>query len=284
MSCSICNENLNSPVSLPCGHVFCCECIRRTVDSLESCTVQHFCPSCQKPYCVVAIDPALVPAYLRPHLQPPIRPLFLNGSPNITEPESQSQFSQTTTASTSSPPPPTPSPHASPSTSEAGRTAAATEALRLACTTWRRRAEVHAAANAGLLGFARQAKASALRMRTERDAARNECLLLKRKLADLMEHRPMLSNPDWSDSDADSPLEAEKPAPQRVIAPARGLPAFVRAAQQQGKYVSPISDETPSRLGPPLKRRKTTTIPTSCARDTDAAGLLNVTGSMVAGH
>ncbi|KAK7017792.1 hypothetical protein R3P38DRAFT_3560378 [Favolaschia claudopus] len=84
--------------------------------------------------------------------------------------------------------------------------------------------QVYAAANAGLLGFARQAKAkaSALCMCTERDAARNECLLLKRKLAHLM---PMLSNPDWSDSDADSPLEAEQPAPQRVVAPARGLPA-----------------------------------------------------------
>jgi hypothetical protein len=45
---------------------------------------------------------------------------------------------------------------------------------------------VHAAANAGLLGFARAAKESTLRMRAERDAARNQCQLLKRKLAEVM--------------------------------------------------------------------------------------------------
>jgi hypothetical protein len=37
-----------------------------------------------------------------------------------------------------------------------------------------------------MLGFARVAKEAALRMRAERDAARNQCQLLKRKLAEVM--------------------------------------------------------------------------------------------------
>jgi hypothetical protein len=51
---------------------------------------------------------------------------------------------------------------------------------------WKRRAELHAAANANLLGFARAVKDCALRLRAERDAERNQCVILKRKLAELM--------------------------------------------------------------------------------------------------
>ncbi|KAJ7831188.1 hypothetical protein B0H14DRAFT_2365304 [Mycena olivaceomarginata] len=163
MSCSICYQQFTSPVSLPCGHVFCRECICRTIDSIKSCSVQHYCPACRKSYCVVAIDPSLVPPYLRPHVQSPIRPVFLDFEKRV----GRIPFSASTN-------------------SDLGRAAAEAQALRLSCATWRRRAEVHAAANAGLLGFARAAKESTLRMRAERDAARNQCQLLKRKLAEVM--------------------------------------------------------------------------------------------------
>ncbi|KAJ7133179.1 hypothetical protein C8R44DRAFT_611163 [Mycena epipterygia] len=162
-SCSICYERFTSPVSLPCGHVFCRECIRRTVDSIKSCSEQHFCPTCRGPYSVLMIDPGLIPPYLRPHILPPIRPVFFDD--------------------------PTPTPGASPSTSasaDIGHMVAEANALRLNCSMWRRRAEVHAAGNTGLLGFARAAKEHALRMRAERDTARNQCALLKRKLAELL--------------------------------------------------------------------------------------------------
>jgi hypothetical protein len=45
---------------------------------------------------------------------------------------------------------------------------------------------LHAAANTNLLGFARAVKDCALRLRAERDAERNQCVILKRKLAELM--------------------------------------------------------------------------------------------------
>ncbi|KAF7354050.1 RING-type domain-containing protein [Mycena venus] len=259
MSCSICYERFVAPVSLPCGHIFCRECIRRTVDSIKSCSVQHYCPTCRKPFCVVSIDPELVPPYLRPHIQSPIRPLFFDESVHSpstsasasTSSSSQSQSQPTTSptsppltnpspftaspTSASAPPPTTPSPIpipiSSPTPADLGRVTAAADALRLSCLTWRKRAEVHAAANAGLLGFARAAKESAQRMRVERDAARNECLLLKRKLAEVM------APPEWSDSDADSPLEGERPERMVGRAPApRGLPGVPRAAEEvQGR-------------------------------------------------
>ncbi|KAJ7484278.1 hypothetical protein FB451DRAFT_1028723 [Mycena latifolia] len=171
-SCSICYERFTTPIALPCGHIFCKECIRRTVDSIKSCSVQHFCPTCRAPYSVLTIDPGLVPPYLRPHVLPPIRQLFFDDP-------TPAPTSTPAAASTSALVP-------TASSSELGRAAADANALRMNCATWRRRAEIHAAANTGLLAFARAAKEHALRMRAERDAARNQCLLLKRKLIELM--------------------------------------------------------------------------------------------------
>ncbi|KAJ7712348.1 hypothetical protein DFH07DRAFT_763397 [Mycena maculata] len=174
-TCSICYESFTSPVSLPCGHVFCRECVRRTVDSIKSAGVEHFCPTCRASYSILNVDPALIPPYLRPHILPPLRRVFFDAPrtprPHPVQSQSQSQ------------PPPTPA--------EFGRAVAEGNALRLNCATWRRRAEVHAAANTSLLGFARAAKDCALRMRAERDAERNTCVLLKRKLAELLYVLPL---------------------------------------------------------------------------------------------
>ncbi|KAJ6581671.1 hypothetical protein B0H19DRAFT_983791, partial [Mycena capillaripes] len=163
MVCSICQERFTAPVSLPCGHIFCRECIRRAVEAIQACTMEHFCPTCRRPYHIVAVDPALVPPYLRPLILPTIRPVFFDD--------------------------PTPEPVASASTSAKpsdSEVSAETHALRASCETWRRRAEVHAAGNVGLLGFARATKDYALRMRAERDEALARCAVLERKLSQLM--------------------------------------------------------------------------------------------------
>ncbi|KAJ7610228.1 hypothetical protein FB45DRAFT_761456 [Roridomyces roridus] len=183
-TCSICYEPFKAPISLPCGHVFCRECIRRTVDSIKSCSVQHWCPTCRVPYSVVTLDPTLIPPYLRPHIQPAIRPILLEDSNTTTSPNA--------VPSTSTPPCVDAS--ASPQ-SDLGRAQAELTALRLSCATWRRRAEVHAAANAGLLGFARATKDAAVRMRAERDEARKQCVVLKRKISDTMCVESMLLPP-----------------------------------------------------------------------------------------
>ncbi|KAJ7154576.1 hypothetical protein C8R46DRAFT_911120 [Mycena filopes] len=162
-ACSICLEPFNNPVSLPCGHVFCRECVHRTVAATKTVTIQHFCPACRAPYPILTVDPALIPPFLRPHIQPPIRKVFFNDDP-----------------------PPPPNPTSSATAADLGRALAEVTVLREHCATWRRRAEVHAAGNTTLLGLTRAAKDCALRMRAERDAERSQCVLLKRKLAELM--------------------------------------------------------------------------------------------------
>ncbi|KAJ7715306.1 hypothetical protein DFH07DRAFT_762812 [Mycena maculata] len=180
-TCSICYESFTAPVSLPCGHVFCRECVRRTVDSIKSAGVEHFCPTCRAPYSILNVDPAPIPPYLRPHILPPLFFDDPRSSPSTTAaPGSAPQPSGSGSASGSghSHPPPTPA--------DLGRAVAECNALRVNCATWRRRAEVHAAANTSLLGFTRAAKDCALRMRAELDAERTKCVLLKRKLAELL--------------------------------------------------------------------------------------------------
>ncbi|KAJ7281301.1 hypothetical protein C8J57DRAFT_994150, partial [Mycena rebaudengoi] len=162
--CSICFEPFKAPVCLPYGHIFCRECIARTIDAVDACSMQHFCPACRAPYNVVTADPALVPSHLR---LPQIRPVFFDALP------------QTASASTSEPT----RTHADP---DLGRALAENTALRLGCATWRRRAEVHATANQGLLALARTGKTHALRMQAERDEALRCCALLKRKLCELV--------------------------------------------------------------------------------------------------
>ncbi|KAJ7281314.1 hypothetical protein C8J57DRAFT_1173200 [Mycena rebaudengoi] len=165
--CSICFEPFKAPVCLPCGHIFCRECIAPPHDSVDACSIQHFCLACRAPYNVVTADPALVPPHLRPHLLPQIRPVFFDA------------LLPTASASTSEPT----RTHADP---DLGRALAENTALRLGCATWRRRAEVHAAAKQGLLAVARTGKTHALRMQAERDEALRRCALLKRKLCELV--------------------------------------------------------------------------------------------------
>ncbi|KAJ7500607.1 hypothetical protein B0H11DRAFT_1995853 [Mycena galericulata] len=252
MPCSICYEAFTSPISLPCGHVFCTSCIRNTVDAIKSCSVQHWCPTCRVPYSVVTLDPALIPPYLRPHIQPAIRPIFFDdtASPPASAAAAATTEAATTevpsplpevpsplSAGTSSPPPLAPHPP-----SALGRALAEADALRLSCQTWRRRAEVHAAANAGLLGFARATKDAAVRLRVERDDARRRCEALGRRVVELSTSQLLAAQSDLNNKSRAKPV----------------LPAFVR---QHKTDPTPCEHE----LGPPLKRRRATADDVSAA-------------------
>ncbi|KAJ7281317.1 hypothetical protein C8J57DRAFT_1500020 [Mycena rebaudengoi] len=135
--------------------------VYRPHNAVDACSIQHFCPACRAPYNVVTAEPALVPPHLRPHLLPHIRPVFFDAAPQTTSASMHSDL-------------------------DLGRALAGNTALRLACAPWRRRAEVHAAANKGLLMLARTGKIHALHMQAERDEALRLCSLLKRKLYELV--------------------------------------------------------------------------------------------------
>ncbi|PBK69209.1 hypothetical protein ARMSODRAFT_886706 [Armillaria solidipes] len=159
-SCSICIDELKQPVALPCGHVFCTECVFRAVNAIKPYATIHYCPACRAPYTTVNIDPTLIPAHLRTHIIPSIRRLYLDEpNPNID--------------STMDTPK---------AVSECARISAENAALRLNCGLWRRRAEVHAAATLGLLNVARIARDNAVQLKQEKDELERRYNVLKRKI------------------------------------------------------------------------------------------------------
>ncbi|KDQ61477.1 hypothetical protein JAAARDRAFT_511597 [Jaapia argillacea MUCL 33604] len=152
-SCVICIDVLKSPVALPCGHVFCHSCIERVVSSIKPFTTTHCCPTCRSPYTIASLDNSLVPVHLRPYISSPIRKIFLDPA------------SETCT----------------PAQAESASVRAENLALRAHCEAWRRRAEVHSAANLGLVNLARLARDHALQMKAERDALEETLTAMKRK-------------------------------------------------------------------------------------------------------
>ncbi|KAF8892190.1 hypothetical protein BD779DRAFT_97380 [Infundibulicybe gibba] len=197
MSCGICIENFKSPMSLPCGHVFCSECLLRAVESIKPYTTLHACPVCRTPYTVANIDPALAPSYLRPNLTPSIRRLFLDEpSPSNHLPTSLEVAAK-----------------------EIARLTAENQALRKNCGMWRRRAEVHSAATLGLLGLARITRDQVLEMKVEKDKVEIQYHSLKRKFE---ESRSNCEPPRSGDTPSIGPKSpphvpsspADRPSPQ----------------------------------------------------------------------
>ncbi|KAI4526759.1 hypothetical protein K525DRAFT_188276 [Schizophyllum commune Loenen D] len=162
-TCSICLDEQKQPVSLPCGHIFCYPCIVRVIDAVKSYTTLHCCPTCRNPYTVVNIDPALVPAYLRPHIMPSIRKLYMDSDEK--KPAARAENADTEFI-------------------DRARMQAENAALRANCGLWRKRAEVHAAATLGLLSLVRQARDCAIQMKNERDEIAMRYNVLKRKSED----------------------------------------------------------------------------------------------------
>ncbi|KAF7309918.1 hypothetical protein MIND_00364100 [Mycena indigotica] len=158
----ICFDRYVDPVSVPCGHLFCRLCLSRTIDANTPREREHYCPTCRAAFKIVTVDPALVPAYLRPYILPAIRPLFIDHpatEPGLCEPLE---------------------------VNEKAELGGVITALRASSATWRQRAEVHAAANAGLLGFARAAKEHAIGMKEEKLKAVKRCELLRNRLKDFI--------------------------------------------------------------------------------------------------
>jgi len=104
-------------------------------------------------------DPKLVPSYLRPHLVPSVRRLYLD-VPNKTP--------RTVTSTTEI-------------AIENFRLHAEIDALRTNCEMWRKRAEVHGSAILGLLRLVRVAREEVAKVTQERDQVPG---VLKRKVPD----------------------------------------------------------------------------------------------------
>ncbi|RDX54092.1 hypothetical protein OH76DRAFT_1341698 [Lentinus brumalis] len=156
-TCIVCLDTLKDPAALPCGHVFCYDCLIRLIRSTTPFTGNHFCPTCKQPYTISNVDPNLVPHHLRSYITPSVRKLFLEYTI----------------------PPPA---KATSSSSESERLRAENASLKTCCFVWRKRAAVHAAATLGLVGLARLARDYGLQMKKEKDEFEAKYNELKKKM------------------------------------------------------------------------------------------------------
>ncbi|KAF7308374.1 hypothetical protein HMN09_00686000 [Mycena chlorophos] len=230
--CSVCFERFNDPVCLPCGHLFCRRCLQKSVDAATPTQSKQHCPTCRAPYNLVTIDPALVPEYLRPYILPAIRPIYIGDPP---QPHTTSNPTAIEIAEEDR---------------DKAELGAEITALRESCAAWQQRAEVHAAANAGLLGFARAAKEHAIAIKVEKLKAAGRVEILRKRLAELV-----------SEEELNALMTAEVELPKLPTmgagppVPGQPLPVFSMQLPQPPFYneIAPtLAGQSSSSKGPPV--------------------------------
>jgi len=164
LTCNVCAGCSSSPVCLPCGHIFCNDCVFRTIRAIAPLTTLHHCPACQTPYSTVMLDDVTVPPHLRANLLPSVRKLQPTASATAAVKSSSSSSVELQT--------------------EVARLKAENAALQKNCGMWRKRAEAHSSSTLGLLQLVRRARDQAIEVSHQRDELRMKCEALQRRLYD----------------------------------------------------------------------------------------------------
>jgi len=157
VSCHICIEQVKNPVSLPCGHIFCANCIVKSIRAVEHFTNFHPCPLCRSVYNIAPVNLKMVPPNLRAFVTPSIRRLYIEEGNDM--------------------------PIAS-SSSDISRLQAENHALRNYCAMWQKRAEIQGSANLNLFKLANTIRDQASHLARERDDLQRHCSWLKSKVDD----------------------------------------------------------------------------------------------------
>ncbi|KAI6116810.1 hypothetical protein EDD16DRAFT_1045255 [Pisolithus croceorrhizus] len=75
--CGICLEALKKPVSIPCGHIHCEECLRNYIISGND-ALQSICPTCRQEFHIATPDLTVVPEKYHDFILPTIRKLYID--------------------------------------------------------------------------------------------------------------------------------------------------------------------------------------------------------------
>jgi len=163
VACGICIDQAKNPVSLPCGHIFCANCIVKSIRAVQYFTNFHPCPLCRSIYNIAPVNLRMVPPNLRAFVTPSIRRLYMDSDPHPPDED------DTPIAFTSS---------------DISLLQGENHALRDYCVMWRRRSEIQGLANLNLMKLVHSSRDEASRLARERDELQRHCSWLERKLDD----------------------------------------------------------------------------------------------------
>ncbi|KAF7309914.1 RING-type domain-containing protein [Mycena indigotica] len=82
MSCSICLSKFKNPVSIPCGHVYCTDCLTNHVAATSNDDVGFMsnCPTCREPFNCVSPQLNCIPRRLHQYILPSVRRVYVEPS------------------------------------------------------------------------------------------------------------------------------------------------------------------------------------------------------------
>ncbi|KAK6967130.1 tripartite motif-containing protein 26 [Favolaschia claudopus] len=79
MSCSIClSSRLKEPVSIPCGHVYCTDCLTAHISATSPDGFTSTCPACREKFNVVRPELTCLPKKFHQYIVPSIRRLYID--------------------------------------------------------------------------------------------------------------------------------------------------------------------------------------------------------------
>ncbi|KAF9269203.1 hypothetical protein L218DRAFT_425580 [Marasmius fiardii PR-910] len=78
--CSICLSSLKEPVSIPCGHIYCAECLGEHITSAPQDGYTSTCPTCRTEFPIVSPERTYLPKQVQKFLFPVIRRVYLPDS------------------------------------------------------------------------------------------------------------------------------------------------------------------------------------------------------------
>lgn len=81
-TCAICLDDLKEPMSIPCGHVHCFDCLERYIQSHSEDALESNCPTCRAPFSLVVPVMRHVPERFHKFVTPTIRRLYLDTREN----------------------------------------------------------------------------------------------------------------------------------------------------------------------------------------------------------
>ncbi|KAJ7043778.1 hypothetical protein C8F04DRAFT_1073265 [Mycena alexandri] len=78
MSCSICLSNLKEPVSVPCGHIYCTECLTSHISATSRDGFTSMCPTCREVFNMVRPELTCLPKKFHQCIVPSLRRVYIS--------------------------------------------------------------------------------------------------------------------------------------------------------------------------------------------------------------